>query len=449
MNEREISFRQWIMSQKSDQYEIQETDRGITLAAKYANALVLFNELGIIEFQIINKSSDKTEFYLHFQLNDEDHAKNLFQQLVECLVQVRPRTKTKVLLSCSSALTTSYYTERLNEYSELLNAPYEFYAVSFGLLQEMADEFRIILLAPQIAFRKNEVISWFPDKKIIEIPGRMFGTYDVEGILDLVQKNSAGRRQKAEKELIFQSDRKIMAVSTRIDRQFKISWRVYHLGKIIRTETVIKDRIDIHDFEDILNTVSVYEPDIETVVISMPGIVRNGRVSLQMPEFRDFSMRDYLSERYPFRFVITNNANATALGLYHMQEQYGTIVYHSQLAHSRRGGQGIVIDGRVISGKNGIAGEVNCLLSGNENTVCGPEDTVYACARAILSDIAVIGPDAVYIRCNMIHDVSRIREYLLQRVEAQYIPDLILIPHSGEYMYFGAQVMAGSGYENV
>jgi len=40
---------------------------------------------------------------------------------------------------------------------------------------------------------------------------------------------------------------------------------------------VIKNTIDIHDFKDILDNVSVYEKDIDTVVISMPGIVKNGR----------------------------------------------------------------------------------------------------------------------------------------------------------------------------
>ena len=445
MNERELSFRNWISGLKSDQYIIEETDRGFILRTEYAHALVLFNEIGIIEYQIINESNDKTEFYLHFQLHDEEHAKDLFFQLVECLIQVRPREKTKVLLTCSSALTTSYYSEKLNETAELLNVPYEFYAAAAGILKEKAEQFRIILLAPQVAFRKNEIVSWFPDKKVIEIPGRMFGTYDVQGILNLVENTLSPK--KPEKELIFESDRKVMAVSTRIDRQFKISWRVYHRGEIIRTETVIKDRIDIRDFEDILDTVSIYEKDIDTVVISMPGIVRNGTVSLNLPEFRNFAMRDHLSERYPYRFVITNNANATALGLYYMQKKYSSIVYHSQLAHSRRGGQGIVIGGNVISGKNGIAGEINCLLkSGEEEERCTPEETLIRCAEAILSDIAVIGPDAVYIRCNIIHDVKKIREYLMQRVEEHYIPDLILIPHSGEYMYFGAQIMAGEEY---
>ena len=61
---------------------------------------------------------------------------------------------------------------------------------------------------------------------------------------------------------------------------------------------------------------------------------------------------------------------------------------------------------------------------------------------AIVSDIAVIGPEAVYIRCELIHDTSAVREFIRAKVDDKYIPDLFILDHATEYMFYGAQMMA-------
>jgi hypothetical protein len=53
-----------------------------------------------------------------------------------------------------------------------------------------------------------------------------------------------------------------------------------------------------------------------------------------------------------------------------------------------------------------------------------------------------VPPGAVFIRCSLIKDAERIRLSLLEKVEESYMPEIRIIGHSGEYMYYGAQVMA-------
>lgn len=442
MEDKAYQFRQWILTQTSDEYTMTEEEKRILLKTKYAEAQICFHEMQIIEYQIIRLQDEQNVFYLHFQLNDELHAEYLFEEMKECLLKTREAETINILLSCSSALTTSYFAHKLNQTAELLDLPYHFYASSVSQIPSNAYNCRMVLLAPQIAFARTKILSFLPDLPVIVIPASLFGAYDVQGILDMVTERLNRKRRTAEK-LILLSDRKIMIISTRIDEQFKISWRVYYRGKIIRKEITIKDRIDIHDFEDIMDVVSAYEKDIETVVISMPGIVNEGKVTLRARGFSAFPMRDYLSAKYPYNFIITNNANATALGIYHMEQKYDTIVYHSQLVSGNVGGQGIVIDGKVVTGKNGIAGEINYLRRHEDLMLKDrAQSAVRTAANAILADIAVIGPDAVFIRCNLIKDAERIRLCLLEKVEESYIPEIRIIGHSGEYMYYGAQVMA-------
>ena len=166
---------------------------------------------------------------------------------------------------------------------------------------------------------------------------------------------------------------------------------------------------------DILDTVSVLEDNLDTVVISIPGVVHDGTVILDRSGLHEYDMKGRLSQKYPYHFIITNNANATALGLWHLQNDYHTVIYHSQLREADRAGQGIVIDGHVVTGKKGIAGEVNYLPG---------------------------GPDAVYIRCELSRDTEKIRSLIREKVTDEYIPDLIILDHATEYMYYGAQMMA-------
>jgi len=78
------------------------------LDAGYAKAMVNFYDLEIVELAIVD-NNDENRFYLHFQVRDDDHARGLYNEMIIALRQLENRTKVKVLLTCSSALTTSYF----------------------------------------------------------------------------------------------------------------------------------------------------------------------------------------------------------------------------------------------------------------------------------------------------------------------------------------------------
>ncbi|MCR5794550.1 MAG: ROK family protein [Solobacterium sp.] len=441
-------FKEWILQQVSDRYTIREEGSRIFFTTKYAEACIRFHDLDIIEYTITRTEDQEIVFYLHFQFNDPAHAMYLFEQLRESLLSTGKVRRSRIMLICSSALTTSFFAQKMNQSSELLNLFYDFNAVSCSLAKDVGHTYDIILLAPQVAFMKDDFRNRFPGKPVVDIPARIFGSYDVKGLIQLVSSCLTENNNLApsEKSYILYSSHKIMAITTRIDGKFKISYRVFFQGRIIRSETIIKDTIDYHDFEDILDIVSLYEKDLDTVVLSVPGVVHNGAVILENSNFREHNMKDRLSAKYPYRFIVTNNANSTALGLYHRQNEYKSVVYHSQLKAGDKAGQGIVINGMVVTGKNGIAGEVNFLLENiNDTRDSTPIKAARAVANAIISDIAVIGPEAVYIRCELIHDTKKVREFIREKVSDKYIPDLFILDHATEYMFYGAQMMAMEG----
>ena len=73
------------------------------------------------------------------------------------LVSYNEEQTVKVLLCCTSALTTSYFAEQLNNAAKILSLNYIFEAVSYDRVYEKGLYYDIILLAPQIGFQQKKI----------------------------------------------------------------------------------------------------------------------------------------------------------------------------------------------------------------------------------------------------------------------------------------------------
>lgn len=74
-------------------YEIRlENDDLIKLVTEYGEASIQFTvieEYTIVEFSIVSNKDHSVKFYLHFELNDENHAKQLYDEMVETLIGLK------------------------------------------------------------------------------------------------------------------------------------------------------------------------------------------------------------------------------------------------------------------------------------------------------------------------------------------------------------------------
>ena len=152
--ELDFDFQSWIKEQYNDDYQIVEDNESlIRLVTDYGEASIRFTVIEqstIVEFSIVSKKDDSVKFYLHFELNDEDHAKQLFDEMVETLVNLKNEKTLQVLLSCSSGLTTSMFAENLNSVAGMLGLDYHFDAVSYLSIYEEVEKYDVVLIAPQI-----------------------------------------------------------------------------------------------------------------------------------------------------------------------------------------------------------------------------------------------------------------------------------------------------------
>ena len=149
---------------------------------------IIFYGNAIFEEELTDRQTNDKIFYLHFQLTYLNHAVELFKEMINCAKEVTNRPSVQVLLCCSGGLTTGFFAMKLNECAKLLDKDFKFEAVAFNKLIEAAENYDIILLAPQISYQHASLQEQLPNKIVLKIPTQVFAKYDVSKMIDLIDE---------------------------------------------------------------------------------------------------------------------------------------------------------------------------------------------------------------------------------------------------------------------
>ena len=63
-----------------------------------------------------------------------------------------------------------------------MNFNYEAEAVAYTKIYEVADDYDVVLLAPQISYMLPQIQKMLEQQIVLTIPAKIFGTYDVAAI---------------------------------------------------------------------------------------------------------------------------------------------------------------------------------------------------------------------------------------------------------------------------
>ena len=142
------------------------------------------------------------QFYLHFELNDENHAHQLYDEMIETLIGLKDKKTTRVLLSCSSGLTTSMFADNLNSVVEMLGEDYHFDAVVYSNIYEQVENYDLVLIAPQIGYMLKRLQESLPDKLVLQIPTATFASYDAIGAIKFIQSEIENYNKEKKEEQV-------------------------------------------------------------------------------------------------------------------------------------------------------------------------------------------------------------------------------------------------------
>lgn len=450
-------FKEWILMQDQANYKIRLDSHNaniIVIETNYSYSEVTFNTMNIIELSVTNTFTNEIEFYLHFQMKTMKHAIELFHEMLESIHKLIHRPITKILLSCSGGMTTSFFAEKMNEAAKLLYLNFEVSAIGYNQLYNVGGDYDVIMLAPQISYMHAKVQEILKDQVVIKIPPQVFAKYDVGktlGIIrDAMDQRKASQIEPTAPISLFKAvhnDVKILTLSLfRNSNRVHIAYRVYgEQNDILLDNEIIKSNVVIQDIFDVLDTVFLKYKDLNVIGISTPGIINDGFVSSSnVNGFGDIDLYNILTQRYQQSFIITNDVNTAAVGYYASQDRYSSITFLFQPT-SFYAGAGTIIKGQLIKGRLHLAGEVQYLplnLS-NDKLILNktPEGAIELVAKTILSIISVISPDAIILSCVLIPQVHELKKELERYVPAQYVPDIIKVEDIQEYILLGLMIL--------
>ncbi|MBO6047243.1 MAG: ROK family protein, partial [Erysipelotrichaceae bacterium] len=369
----------------------------------------------------------------------------------------------KILLSCTGGLTTSLFATQLNDGAKVMGFDYEFDAISYTNLYEKGKQYDVLLLAPQIAYKKAEVSKVFPRQIVATIPGVIFATYNVASTFELIKQLMASHHKthlRAQSTIGLKKDvnNPGLLLSVAVVRHYDetcIHYRLYDHDEIISNHRVVKPRFESEDLQDGIDAMLAKYPQTAIVGISVPRSIYDDIVMLPLDMATDQEFLEYLKDRYPDKsFYWFNDADSLAVGYYVSQNDYDNLSFMFLPRLTDTGGIGSVFNGQLIVGKETLAGEPGYYLIpflGDEvgelsKTV---EGTARLIAISLVPVIALLAPDAIVINCVMLPDTKLLKDILMHYFPERFLPDLIKVNALSDYMLIGTMVScAKSHYEH-
>ncbi len=463
MEKQEFDFRSWIRDRKQNMYDLViEDDDHYCLQTAYGTARINFYPDQIVEISITSAKTDEIKYYLHFQLVDDEHTRQLFYEMEEALDKLRYDKNLKILLSCTSGFTTSYFAQELNEAARTLHLDYSFDAVPYVELYDKAENYDIVLLAPQIGYMKKKISLSMPEKLIVQIPTSTFAAYDAMGMIRFVEESLKEKKKKKKKKSCSglcckaKSTHTILCMALIYDgSEVSFYTRLYQDGIVLLDETTIRPVFDVSTIWDTINYAQT-KATIDFIAIAMPGTVDpDGSVDFECILRDTGNLKKSVQERYRIPTLVVNNTNAGACGYHVLHPEYSSIVLHSQPYGKGMGGQGIIVNGKLVTGLGGISGEVKYYLKRMQfsdspkqlgRTESGQIELV---VNALLATISLLGPEIIALRTPMVSDMNMLEKRLAHFIPERSLPKLEFISDINELIFEGMLELAGIEHRTI
>lgn len=447
-------FKKWILFHQSSHYSIKEDEeKNIVIEGNEILGHINFYDQEIVEYVLMNKKTKENEFYLHFQFHSFQHAMELFNEMLGLIKHIHRSSKLKILLVCSGGLTTGYFAQKLKEAIGLLNLNMSVEARGYGEIYQIAQDYDMVLLAPQVSYLYSEVSKILKKQTVLKIPPQIFGKYDVRQCIRLIEENQdkiekvSSKKEPLQIEGLKKSGKKILCLSLIRNRhRVHILYRLYdENNEILENNIIVKRRLYLQDYYDIIDSMLVHYPDIEVIGLSTPGIIDEKKiVSISVEGLGEIDIERDFKSRYKQTFVFENETNAIAQGFYAVSPEYETVSFIFQPMVTLSG-IGNVVNGKLLKGSHHIAGEAQFLpLNYSKNALelhKTPEGSLEALSKTIAAVTSILDPQCIVFFCFLIIDLEDVKQEVQEYIPKKYLPDIIQIYYLEEYMLLGTLIL--------
>lgn len=451
-------FRNWVLSQRVmgvTPTALDENHLRVTLMTVTAevNIYTGMAEGEIAEYRVVRHIDGEPVFFLHVLLDDLERAKELFEEMVESLEDEEGHQATHILLCCTSALTTTLFASKMGEVAIALSLDYDFTAMPLMQALQPGGDWAAVLLAPQVSHMRRQIMEAHPRAVVFEIPGKIFGSYDAAGAVQLVMhalhdvQLPAERVDNLRTARDLANDRRILIITLFTLRDHaRLGYKLFDHGVVTSEGAVRKAKLDFRDIEDLLETLparGVTVHDLDAIGIAVPGVAYRGTVTLEGIVEGTFDLRGHIQERFGVKVYVDNNCNAAAVGCYVSQDKYESLVFFRHAFGHAAGGLGTIIDGRLLKGRGNLAGEPRYYepqlkLDMDYDDALWSEEGLFQIATNMARvSIALTAPEAIYLGVDTVDDMDEVRAALCEVFPAEFVPPLYVVDDYIDRVYLG------------
>lgn len=223
----------------------------------------------------------------------------------------------------------------------------------------------------------------------------------------------------------------------------------------LNLETVLKSSIKVIDFEHLLEIDKLIEKlllefeNIKAISIGVPAGVKDGELFF-IPDYiklSGFNLKKYIEEKFNIPVIIENDVNAAVLGYHSLNEEIINENLVGIYLGSNGPGSGILVNGSIIRGFSGFAGEIGFMKIQNktfQEIVTKGHYKASDFSAIILSICTIINPKRIILFSYELKfpETSSIKSLLKEEMPINTIPEIIEEKDWHYYYMEGLKILA-------
>jgi Transcriptional regulator/sugar kinase len=196
-------------------------------------------------------------------------------------------------------------------------------------------------------------------------------------------------------------------------------------GEVVRQTEQCFDRIQLASFDVMIDSCLQAYPTIQILSFSLPGVERDGVIlASDYKELDGVSFTDYFQSRYQMPVIVENDVNIAVFG-YGRNINPDSVIVGIYFPKYYNPGAGIMIDGKILKGASGYAGEVDCLPLGIDWLSMdyeNPQKAGSAIIKMISVFSAIVNPSHAVLYGDFFTDA--LKETIRQAIPTQAMRDI-------------------------
>lgn len=223
------------------------------------------------------------------------------------------------------------------------------------------------------------------------------------------------------------------------------------LGEIIKEQSMVKERIDYDEIENILQELIHQYKNIEAIGIGIPGVVTRKNVIdiCDIEELANCALAERLTDKFGKYVLIENDMNSIAYGFYQAQEYLEeTSIAVVAFLKENWPGSGIIVDGHIVRGNTNFAGEVSylpfgCTYNDQKELLKDRNESVQIISKTICSLAAIINPETIVMTGTILTEklLAEICSLVSEIIPKKHMPHIRLENNSSKYYLKGLSSM--------